>query len=309
MVSTAQKRLLECVRTLFFAEDLTSHLGFGLQGSRALLFERYRLALTKDLLERVLVDPDRLFTAFAALDEQLNGHPISGYYKGDVLFPNDPVTPAALDEQYWIASGRAGFSADAPQHFFLPERYTDPFGNVSTISYDTKYDLFVESITDARGNNTRVVRFDFRVFAPSEIADINENRSEVYFDVLGMVVASAVKGKKVNDQWEGDNLDGFTLALSQPPVSDTVSFCTSATFNETQARTWLANAGSRFVYHFGERIDAGRRIWNDRMPGACAIVRERHVSQVALDPLQPIHCKWRSSVQTARATCAEKDSD
>ncbi len=284
--TTAQRRLLECVRTLFFADDLTTHLEFGLQGPLSLPFEKYNLALTKDLLDRVLVDPDRLSTAYAALDEQVNGHAVSGYYKGDVLFAGHPVTPAPPGEQYWIASGRAGFNADASEHFFLPERYTDPFGNVTRIAYDTKYDLFIQSITDERENTTRIARFDFRVLAPAEMVDINDNHTEVFFDVLGMVVASAVKGKQVNgQQWEGDNLVGFTHTLANLSVTDTVSFCTSATFGESQARTWLGNASARFVYHFGERVDAGGVVWNDRMPGACAIMRERHTTQVALDPL------------------------
>ncbi|MGH9929749.1 MAG: RHS repeat-associated core domain-containing protein, partial [Pyrinomonadaceae bacterium] len=284
--TTAQKRLIESARTLFFADDLTSHRDFRKQGPLSLTYESYKLALTKDLLDRVLADPDRLNTAYAALDAQANGYPISGYYKGDQLFPNDPISPAPLAEQYWIASGRAGFNPDAALHFYLPERYTDPFGNLTMLAYDLKYDLFLQSSTDARGNSTRIDRFDYRVLAPSEIVDINSNHSEVYFDVRGMVVALAVKGKQIAGQWEGDNLGGFTDALANPLAADVVSFCTSPTLNDTQAHTWLGNANTLFVYHFGERVDtSGHVVWNDRMAGACGIVRERHASQVASDPV------------------------
>jgi len=221
----AQKRLIECARTLFFAADLTTHLDFGLQGSLSLRYESYKLALTKELLDRILVDPDRLSAAYAALNEEANGNSISGYYKGDQLFPNDPITPAPLSEQYWIASGRAGFNGDAAFHFYLPERFTDPFGNPTALAYDINYHLFLQSSTDARGNTTQVERFDYRVLAPKEMVDVNGNHTEVYFDVRGMVVASAVKGKQINANWEGDNLDGFNDALAHPTASAKQSGC------------------------------------------------------------------------------------
>jgi hypothetical protein len=31
-----------------------------------------------------------------------------------------------------MRSGVAGFADDAAEHFYLPERYTDPFGNTTT---------------------------------------------------------------------------------------------------------------------------------------------------------------------------------
>lgn len=282
----SQKRLVECARTLFFAQDLIHHRNFGLQGRLALVYESYKLALTKDLLDRVLVEPARLTRAYAALNAQRNHYPSSGYYNGDRLFPNDPITPSPLVEQYWVASGQAGFNTDAPRHFYLPERYTDPFGNPTLLAYDANYGLFIQSSTDARGNTTRVEQFDYRMLAPREMVDLNGNYSEVYFDILGMVVALAAKGKQINGQWEGDNLGDYNDALANPSAAETASFCTASTLDEAQARSWLGNASARFVYHFGERITtSGERVWNDRMPGACGIVRERHASQVLLDPL------------------------
>ena len=76
----------------------------------------------------------------------------------------------------------------------MPERYTDSFGNVTAIEYDAR-DLFVQSSRDAHGNTTRVTRFDFRILAPREIRDTNDNLSEVTFDALGLPAAMAVKGK------------------------------------------------------------------------------------------------------------------
>ena len=157
--ATPHRRIVEHARTLFFADDLNSHRDFGQHGPLALPYENYKLALTKNLLDRVLADSDplstRLSTAYAALNAQANGYPVSGYYKGDQLFPRDTTTSTPLNEQYWVASGRAGFASDAALHFYLPEEYTDPFGNKTTLQYDPR-DLFIQSSKDALGNTAGI---------------------------------------------------------------------------------------------------------------------------------------------------------
>lgn len=95
-----------------------------------------------------------------------------------------------------------------------------------------KYDLFIESSSDPLENIITVKQFDFRVLAPSEIVDINGNHTEVYFDLLGMVVASSVKGKGN----EGDDLIGFDDELANPPSADVQKFCTDSVMNVQQAR-------------------------------------------------------------------------
>src|SRR6185436_19108704 len=42
----------------------------------------------------------------------------------------------------------------------------------------------------------------------------------------------------------------------------------------------LGNASTRFLYHFGEKIENGKTVWGDRRSGACAIVREQHVADI-----------------------------
>jgi RHS repeat-associated protein len=293
---TPQKRLVECARTLFFADDLVNHRPFGQHGPLCLPYESYKLALTKDLIDRVYVEPARINVAVTALDEQHNprpgngSYPVSGYYKGDTLFAGHPITPEPLADQYWIASGRAGFESDAAQHFYLPKRYTDPFGNETTLQYDGRYDLFIQSSIDALGNiggiatelsnradpTTERPRFDYRVLAPIEMVDANGNRSEVAFDILGMVVASAVKGKGT----EGDDLTGFDDDLANPPAADVQAFCSATEMKVATARGWLKNATARFVYHFGEGRDANGNVtgWATRPAGACGIVREVHAT-------------------------------
>ncbi|MBK8639514.1 MAG: toxin [Chromatiaceae bacterium] len=271
--STPQKRLVEHERTLFFKDDgalVDAPLPLGQLGRLGLPFERYTLALTRDLLDAVFADkltPDAL--------NRLGDASVSGYLSGATLAMR--FAGGGTDGQYWVRSGIAGFAPDAAQHFYLPERFTDPFGNVTTVEYDP-LDLFMASTTDALGNTTRVERFDFRVLSPSEIRDINANLSEVFFDVLGLPSAMAVQGKGA----EGDTLAGLTDVLANPDTSDLETFFGQSDLDDTQARAWLADASARHIYYFGETLNAdGTIAWGAHPACACGIARETHVSQLA----------------------------
>src|SRR5262249_19638324 len=261
---------VENVRMLFFADNLTDPRPFRDLGSLGLLYETYKLALTDDLLNPIFG---------AKLDAnartKLNNPSISGYLSGTLLSARFPGTDTV--GQYWIRSGIAGFASDAAQHFFLPEDYTDPFGNVTTLKYDS-LDLFVESSTDALGSTTLVTRFDFRVLAPREMEDINNNLSEVFFDALGLPTAMAVKGKG----GEGDNVVGFDDTLANPALADLTAFFNSPAYDGATARLWLGNATARHVYYHGETLNAdGSVSWGTHPSCACGILRETHVSQLS----------------------------
>jgi YD repeat-containing protein len=218
-----QKRQVEHSRTLFFKDDLSGPLPFTELGRLGLTYEGYTLALTNELLDAVYKEPagkhklDQAVDGATTARDKLNNPTVSGYLSGPVLagrFKDLDTTG-----QYWIRSGIAGFASDAAQRFYLPERYTDPFGDVTTLEYDPR-DLFITSSTDAMSNTTRVTHFDFRVLAPREMKDINDNLYEVYFDVLGLPTAMAVKGKGT----EGDSLTGFTDALANPTLANLTNF-------------------------------------------------------------------------------------
>ena len=268
-----QKRLVEQVRTLFFKPNLQDPEPFGVLNHLGIAYETYKLALTEDLLGAVFGTK-----LTADMRAQLDDASVSGYLSGAALATRFP--DADTTGQFWISSGIAGFAPDAAQHFYLPERYTDPFGSVTTLEYDP-HDLFIASSTDALGNNTRVTRFDFRVLAPREMQDSNDNLSEVFFDVLGLPTAMAVKGK--GNETEGDQLTGFDDALTNPEPAQLTAFFVDNAYNEAQTRVWLGNATARHVYYFGEtRNPDGSIAWGTHPACACGIVREQHVTQLAL---------------------------
>ena len=140
--TTTQKRLIEHVRTRYRANDLSALLPLGVIESLALPGETYKLAFTPGLL--IQVYGDRVTEAMLATD-------------GSYVHSEGEAT-------WWIPTGRVFYSpqvtdtpaqelAFAQQHFFLPHRSRDPFGNTAIMRYD-QYHLLLEQTTDALGNRT-----------------------------------------------------------------------------------------------------------------------------------------------------------
>lgn len=267
-----KKRCVEHVRMLYFDRNLSSALPLGKHNTLALPYETYKLALTEDLLEAILSEKlnDLKASSSESREDMFDRILRDGGYHH---FPDDP------DRRWWIRSGIAGFAEDAADYFYLPERYTDPFDNLTTLEYDGSYDLYIRSSRDPVGNETRIDRFDFRVLAPSRMRDINDNLIEVAFDTLGLPTAVAIKGKQ--DRNEGDNLDPV------PPDLDTATLIRFFTgdYSEDEARTLLGNATARHLYYFGEteERDAEGNIiirWGTNPASACGILREKHIAQL-----------------------------
>jgi RHS repeat-associated protein len=263
-----EKRNVEQVRMLFFKPDLQESLELGKLNALGLPFETYKLALTEPLL--TLAFGNKL-TADVRL--KLDNANQSGYLSGadlSVRFPEDNT-----NGQYWIRSGIAGFSDNAKEHFFLPEKYSDPFGSISQVNHDPR-DLFIQSSSDALGNTVSIEQFDYRLLAPLQTKDINDNLSEVMFDTLGLPTAVAVKGK--GD--EADNFNGFTQELLDLDLDTRVDFFEQS-FSDLQARRLLGNASARHIYDFGEmRLADGSLSYGHRPASAAAIIRETHVAKL-----------------------------
>jgi hypothetical protein len=150
-------RLIERVRALYRKNDLTGFLLLGQLESLALPYESYKLAFTPDLVTQVY--------GSRVTDAMLTNDGRYVYSEGD---PN-----------WWIPSGQTFYSpntddipvqelAFASLHFFLPQRFCDPFGHTSRIGYDG-YDLLMEQMTDPLGNVTTAEN-DYRVLQPKMVA-------------------------------------------------------------------------------------------------------------------------------------------
>src|SRR5262249_12607408 len=142
-----------------------------------------------------------------------------------VLATEGGYVHSAGDANWWIPSGQVFFYADpqatptqesafAAQHFWLPQRFRDPFQHDAWVRYDA-YDLLVLETADAlqtpvtagtRDSQGAVTNGnDYRLLQPALLTDPNGNQSAVAFDVLGLVAGTAVMGKN----GEGDTLQGF----------------------------------------------------------------------------------------------------
>jgi RHS repeat-associated protein len=251
-----QKRLIEHVRTLYRRNDLTSPLPLGQLQSLALPFESYKLAFSPGLLTEVY----------------------GGRVTNTMLEPEGGYVHSEGDANWWIPSGRVFFSAtanvansaatapaevaEARKHFFLPRKFTDPFGHSSAVDYDT-YDLHVTKTEDAIGNTVTAVN-DYRVLRPKQMTDPNGNRSEAAFDALGMVVGTAVRGKAVGPV-EGDSFSTFIAHLRPQQIKDYFD----APNPRPLAINHLGTATTRIIYDL-ERVPAC----------AASIARETHVSDL-----------------------------
>jgi RHS repeat-associated protein len=251
---TRQKRIIEHVRALFAADNLTEPLPLERQSRLGLPYESYQLAFTDGLL-------DELYQGKVTKETLQQG---KFQNREDVpAFPaSDPL------DWWWDHEGTVNYPTDPAANFYMADQYCDPYGYCSRITYG-KYHLFVAQTEDAVGNTTSVERFNYRTLQPELVKDENDNRTEVAFDTLGMVVGMAVKGKEKmihgQFQFEGDNLDGFQADL-EPSEAD--SFFEHPIQNGPNL---IGNATSRFVYDF------------DRTPiKVASINRETHVG--ALKP-------------------------
>ncbi|NOT09808.1 MAG: toxin [Gemmatimonadales bacterium] len=243
-----QRRLIEQVRTLYRPDDLGSGpndplalLSLGTVEPLALPGDSFKLAFTSGLITQVFQRGGQplLPNPAAVLGGQgadRGGYQQSQQLKADGRFPaTDP------DDRWWTSAGRTLLSPDAAhtaaeelayaqRHFFLPHRFRDPFhGNLvpteNAILYDT-HDLLLLEARDTIGNQITAGERqpngtldpakpgnDYRVLKPRRVMDPNRNRTEIAFDLLGMVVGTAVMGKPEENL--GDSLAGFAPDLAE----------------------------------------------------------------------------------------------
>jgi len=265
-----QRRLIEQVKTLYRDNKLTGSLPEGKLESLAIPFESYKLAYTPDLIDQVYKRKNTDGTYEVLLQDLTNVLGGKGADQGGYV---------NLDNKWWIPSGHSYFienpddtTADelsnAKAHFFLPRCYRDPFGNDSTVTYDgptdinlPRHDLLVSETRDALDNIVSTIN-DYRVLQPKLITDPNQNRSAAAFDALGLVVATAVMGKRT--ELKGDLLDDFD---PDPTLNKIQHFIAEP---QAQASTLLGKSTTRIVYD----LDRYQRC--KQPPFAATLARETH---------------------------------
>ncbi len=292
------RRPIEWLRTLYRRDDLAGLLPLGDLDPRALAGESYRLAFTPGLLTRTFQrplpgqSPEALLPDPAAVLAGQGGNQ-GGYLPSQALKADGRFPHSDADEHWWVPSGQSFFSTDpcddaatesaqARRHFFLPRRYRDPFGQNTVVDFDTN-DLLMVETRDPLGNRVSVDANDYRVLQPRLVSDPNRNQTEVAFDTLGMVAGTAVMGKPLPAQAEGDSLGGFDPDLTRSQVD---AFFAAAD-PHASAPALLQDATTRVVYDL-ERFHR-TRLANPNDPTtwqpACAatLARETHVSELEAD--------------------------
>jgi YD repeat-containing protein len=191
--TTDDKRLLGETQTRYWNDGLTAALSLGSVGARALVHSKHQLAYPVDWVGTPLPD---------AADADLEG---AGYVQ------------LVTDGDWYRPSGTSTLDA---AHFYHPTAVTDPFGNVTTLTWDAD-DLLPESVEDALGNVVTADN-DYQALTPHTVTDPNGTAQQVAFDPLGRVVKTAIVGPAA----EGDSLTHptteITYNLATLPASATV---------------------------------------------------------------------------------------
>ncbi|MBS1693782.1 MAG: VCBS repeat-containing protein [Actinobacteria bacterium] len=293
-----RRRPIELLRTLYRRDDLTSLLPLGEMQPLALPGENYKLAFTPGLLGQVFQRPRQGQTAEPLLPDPtavLGGQTGNrgGYLQSQTLKADGRFPASDADDHWWIPSGQtfvspnpadnaAVESAHAREHFYLPRRYRDPFGQNGFVDFDA-YELLMVETRDALNNRVTVDTNDYRVLQPRLVSDANRNRTEVAFDTLGMVVGTAVMGKPLPAPAEGDSLTGFVTDLTQSQLDGLFD----ATDPHGVAAALLTGATTRIVYDLDrfQRTQQANPNSPEQWQPACAatVARETHLNA----PLPP----------------------
>jgi RHS repeat-associated protein len=311
-----QRRVIECIRTLYRPDDLGAAtsgplalLPLGSADTLALHGETYRLAFNSAMLASAFVRNGQALLPNPAATLGVGGPTGGGYVQSQTLKALGRFPATDPDDEWWVPGGRTFLSptttdtavqerASARAHFFLSTRARDSFHTATTstertILYDA-YDLLVRETRDAVGNvvtagerlPTGVIDpsrpgNDYRVLQPSLVMDPNGNRTELAFDVRGLVVGTAVMGKP--GQNAGDSLAGFVIDLTE---ADVVLHLANPS---ATAGSLLGRATTRIVYdplaYFRTRAQAvpqavaawvGARVTHDADLGPGESSRVRH---------------------------------
>lgn len=190
-------RLIGHQLTLYWDDTLTGPLDPGEIGERALVYERYALAMTAGLLSEVygtLVGSTELAEAgYVDLDSDGTGGP---------------------DGDAWLPSGRLVLDST---RFYQPTGHRDPWGNVTTLTWDTDA-LAIETVEDPLGLTVEA-DIDYRWMTPATLTDPNGTETTATFDALGRVLTTAIRNGSDGDG-SGSHSAEFTYETSRWSTSE-----------------------------------------------------------------------------------------
>lgn len=280
------RRLIEHVRTRYRSNDLANLLPPGELNTLALPGESYKLAFTPGLILSVYQrklnnqQPENLLPDLSMI-LGAKGSYKGGYVdldgNGNWWIPSGSVFYDINTDEGNPAATAAAELEEASLHFFLPRKFTDPFGHSSIVDYDQPNDLLMVRAKDAV-DNIILAENDYRVLQPGLVIDPNENRSKVIFDAMGMVAGVAVMGKETSpdNKPKGDSLDGFEPDLTQAQIDAFMAKPREPGANPSEGAAaqvmhdLLGKATSRIIY------DTDRFRRTGEPPFAATIARETH---------------------------------
>ncbi len=283
-----QKRLIEHSYILYRKDDLDGPLSLGEIEPLGLIYETYKQAFTPGLVSQVYGN--------RVTDSMLLNEGRYVHFKKDLSSPNE-------DPNWWIPSGRIFYSLnedDSPadelkfavENFFLPHRFRDPFHNAtsrkdSKITYD-QHKLLIQETHDPLDNvvtavtkdkmDKTVIALDYRVLQPWLVTDPNDNRSAIAYDILGLVVGTAVMGKIGENK--GDSLDGFDSNLDEATI---ISHIKNPLTNDPH--DILNKATTCLIYDLFQYKRSSETSNSELLPNVVySLIRETHDSDLVASP-------------------------
>lgn len=255
--ASASRLLSEAVIQYWHDPAIDKSADFRVAGIPALVRQQFHLAFDEPLISTALEETD--FSdgnGFQLLAEK------GGFLRGDAIdfhgfYPDT--------QSWWRPLPITHFNGRSD--FYQSFSVEDIFGN-STLSAWDAYRMHPISVTDALENRTSAL-YDYRVLHPSEVTDANDCAHIAYYDSLGRVTATVVKGNPAVPT--GDGFSGAT-DVSATAVEALLADLTSGSTG--LAGVHLGNATARYIYDTNRFSRS-----SGREPAiSISILREQHVN-------------------------------
>src|SRR5690606_34404431 len=223
--------------TLYWDDALEDPLPIGTLGLRALVYEKYLLAMSHGLLSEVF-DTSVTTTELAE----------AGYL--DLL----------EDDDAWLPSGRMSPDDEA---FYLPLAHTDPFGNATTLNWDADA-LALTDRTDPVGLVTSY-ETDYHTMQPKKETEPNGTETVLTVDPLGRPLTVAIRNGS-----HGDGLGAHSAEFNY----EALRWEEHGTPVRVHARLREAHGGSEWLERY-TYADGSGQVVQEKVEAAPGLAPER----------------------------------